>query len=288
MKLRCKKSGFTLVEILTVLGIMALLTGVLVATGTVVSRVVREAKQRAQLVSIEQGLLSFRGDYGDYPRSDYSMSPTGYCGAMKLAEALLGWDLLGFHPQTNWDAAGTAYGPPTPSLQNLDVRSKPYLERGTESVFRVGNISGEPGLFNVFTPLAPGRFVICDSFGVRRIMVGGKSVKAGAPILYYKANPSSKTITGVFPDQRIYNVLDNERLVNLGSLTIDGRPGAPHPLGGNIENLYKFDYEGGVKDPKATAASGIDWPYRPDSYILISAGADGLYGTSDDITNFGN
>ena len=43
-------------------------------------------------------------------------------------------------------------------------------------------------------------------------------------------------------------------------------------------------------DPKAKAASGgiINWPYRPDSYILISAGADGLYGTGDDITNFGN
>jgi len=38
-------------------------------------------------------------------------------------------------------------------------------------------------------------------------------------------------------------------------------------------------------DPKASA-SGIVWPYRPDSYILISAGADGYYGTADDITNF--
>jgi hypothetical protein len=29
------------------------------------------------------------------------------------------------------------------------------------------------------------------------------------------------------------------------------------------------------------------WPYRSDSYLLISAGADGLYGTDDDIRNFG-
>ena len=27
-------------------------------------------------------------------------------------------------------------------------------------------------------------------------------------------------------------------------------------------------------------------PYRADSYILISAGYDGLYGTRDDICNF--
>jgi hypothetical protein len=27
-------------------------------------------------------------------------------------------------------------------------------------------------------------------------------------------------------------------------------------------------------------------PYRRDSYILISAGYDGLYGTADDVLNF--
>jgi hypothetical protein len=29
-----------------------------------------------------------------------------------------------------------------------------------------------------------------------------------------------------------------------------------------------------------------EWPVNADSYVLISAGADGLYGTADDITNF--
>ena len=40
-----------------------------------------------------------------------------------------------------------------------------------------------------------------------------------------------------------------------------------------------------IRDPKIMATP---WPYRPDSYILISAGADGEYGTGDDITNLGN
>ncbi len=53
-----------------------------------------------------------------------------------------------------------------------------------------------------------------------------------------------------------------------------------HPL---EQTADFYDY---ITDPKATGASGRDWPYRADSYILISAGADGLYGTSDDITNF--
>jgi hypothetical protein len=32
---------------------------------------------------------------------------------------------------------------------------------------------------------------------------------------------------------------------------------------------------------------GGDRPYREDSYILMSAGFDGLYGTADDVFNFG-
>ena len=50
----------------------------------------------------------------------------------------------------------------------------------------------------------------------------------------------------------------------------------------NATNRFEFFYNY-ITDPKVAA---IPWPYRPDSYILISAGADGLYGTSDDICNF--
>jgi hypothetical protein len=46
-------------------------------------------------------------------------------------------------------------------------------------------------------------------------------------------------------------------------------------------------YNESIMDPKVSTIRRA-WPYRPDSYILISAGADGLYGTNDDICNFGN
>ncbi len=46
----------------------------------------------------------------------------------------------------------------------------------------------------------------------------------------------------------------------------------------DYEKFYEF-----IRDKKLETR---DWPYRPDSYILISAGADGVYGTADDITNF--
>ena len=83
-------------------------------------------------------------------------------------------------------------------------------------------------------------------------------------------------------EERIYDFFDNQSIVRLGRMN-DGKE---HPFFTDAE--FYFYSESGILDPRAMAASGIDWPYRPDSYILISAGADGLYGTNDDITNFGN
>jgi hypothetical protein len=48
--------------------------------------------------------------------------------------------------------------------------------------------------------------------------------------------------------------------------------------------MHPLDFYSYIRDPKVLARA---WPYRPDSYILISAGPDGLYGTNDDIRNFG-
>jgi hypothetical protein len=135
--------------------------------------------------------------------------------------------------------------------------------------------------------------VICDVFGRKSVAVGGNLVKAGTPVLYYRANTLSKTITPpAAPDQRIYNVLDNYALIALGRPT-DGRP---HPLYGppdprpspwdrepQYENFYRY-----IRDTKFLAPPAMkQWPYRAESYILISAGVDGFYGTPDDIRNFG-
>lgn len=293
-------SGFTLIELLITLAIIATLVGILVPTLSVVRKAAKEVKQRAQLTTIEMALVAFKNDYGDYPPSDqfsHHTNNTDYCGAQKLAEALLGWDLLGFHPKSDWRADGydglTPSGPLTydPAKfrgdATLHERKGPYLELATANAFRLGE------LFDTIptTPLDLNRFVICDAFGRKAVKVGTKTVKAGTPVLYYRANTSSKTIIPpALLAERIYNVLDNYDLIALGT---DGKShplnGPPNPLPSpwDSESLYENFYRY-IRDPTATGASLIHWPYRPDSYILISAGADGLYGTEDDIRNFGD
>jgi len=292
MIVKRKKLAFTLVELLAVLAIITILVALLIPALTVVRNMAKETQQKGQFATIEMGLTAFKNDYGDYPPSDWQGSPpeTDYSGAQMLAEALVGWDLLGFHPKSKWDSTGSEYDPPTPNEDNRKERVGPYLELATTNAFRLSNSPVEPGLFGFDTaPLAEDTFVLCDVFAVRRITLpsSGNIVKAGTPILYYKADPSKKNLDNALYDERIYNAYDNFAHISLGSLTVDGKRGKDHPLGlgaDPLENLYKFDYEGGIRDSKVE--DPIRWPHRPDSYILISAGVDGLYGTSDDIRNF--
>ena len=280
--MRRKRTGFTVVELLAALGIIALMVGLLIPALSMVRNTARETKQKAQFTTISLALTAFKNDYGDYPRSDWPLPPapgSDYCGSQKLTEALVGWDLLGFHPKSDFRSHGRnddgefIYDANNPVF--FGQRRGPYLELATFDAFRLGNISiRNPGLFFDTRPLAPNTFVICDVFGAQKVMLSnGKTVRAGAPILYYRANTSGKTI------REIYNALDNDALINIKQ-TMDGKI---HPLA-DTRNQYQYFYDY-IRDPKISARP---WPYRPDSYILISAGADGLYGTSDDIRNFGN
>ena len=294
-----KKLGFTMVEILTVVGIIAILVAVLIPTLTMVRRIAKETQQKAQLTAIDLALIAFKADYGDYPPSGWREPPDfkiDYCGAQKLAEALLGWDLLGFHPDSEWQADGTTKSgsdeiyhenlDPTNNpddRKNLDERRGPYLDVVTANAFRLGKTAEHDGLFYAPAPLKEDTLVICDVFGTKKIILaGGKTVRAGAPILYYRANTSSKSIEDPYMEKRIYNGYDNQILINL---VIDEKNLTPEQRNNtlaNATNRFKFFYNY-IRDPKVAA---IPWPYRPDSYILILAGADGLYGTSDDICNF--
>jgi len=275
-----KRTGFTIVELLAALGIMALMVGILIPALSVVRNKAKETKQRVQFTTINLALTAFKDDYGDYPPSDWTpVQFTGdYCGAQKLAEALLGWDLLGFHPKSDFrshgrnDSGEYIYDVNNPVY--FDQRKGPYLDLATTNAFRLGNSAFYPGLYNNTAPLNPNTFVLCDVFGKNKVTFPtGKTSKAGAPILYFRANAHGKTI------HEIYNVRDNDAIVNIKQ-NVDGKK---HPLaetGGQYQNFYSY-----IMDPKISARP---WPYRPDSYILISAGADGLYGTGDDICNFGN
>jgi len=306
---KAKRSGLTLVEILVVVGVIAILTGMLLPAISMVRKTAREAKQRVQFTAIDLALATFKNDHGDYPPSDHytwledTQQAENSSGAQKLAEALLGWDLLGFHPDSGWradgmnrwpyrvgtttHAAGTYFLYDRTVEYDMNKRRSRYLDIDTANAVRLGVSGTHDGLFNLGAPLASaaGTFVLGDAFGKGRevVLPDGTRKRAGLPVLYYRANPSGKT------REDVYDFRNNDYLIytkEQADLTQRGTPPVRatgqhwNPLAGAAATFYDH-----ITDWRAsTAAFGV--PHKPDSYILISAGNDGLYGTDDDICNF--
>jgi hypothetical protein len=232
--------------------------------------------QKAQFNAIQVGIEFFNNENNGYPPSD-ALDPAGqpYCGAMKLSEAMMGRDLLGFHPDSvfradGMDATNTKrIYPISPTTENVKARLDLFLQYETANAYRLLDIygSGKTSHFN------ENHFVLSDVYW-REMETGNRT---GMPILYYKANTANTEHDVNNPDnpKNIFNYKDNHTLVGLG---VPWNPKKQHPLFINPKIFYMM-----TRDWKENI---ISRPNRSDSYILISAGFDGLYGTKDDICNF--
>lgn len=287
-----KKTAFTIIELLTVMSIIIILIGLLVPSLNMVKRYAKEVRQKAQFHSIDSAIELFSSNSGwdGYPPSEaQDGADADYCGAMKLCEAMVGQDLIGFHPNSRFRADCTTDGtnllydnPPVGAVlypntaDNLKARKGPYLQTDSANAYRLGQLYGAANT----SPFDKDLFVLCDVYNRVKNQETGKGV--GMPILYYKANtlntihdPCGTLPTETVNSGYIYNYTDNDKLV---ALPPPWDTTLTHPL-----SVGRKFYES-TKDERISIEDGR--PYRPDSYILISAGFDGIYGTGDDVFNF--
>ncbi len=138
------------------------------------------------------------------------------------------------------------------------------------------------------------------------------------PVLYFRANRNAQfmvtrqdpmnggegVVAGVYAPNGIYNLADNALIVRPGGTGSPTNLSPPDLGAGRNHPLLNIDTSGTrgtyppppgtfdhtVWDPniRPTTSAGITVarPHRADSFILLSAGPDGLYGTADDIGNF--
>ena len=109
MKPRAQKTGFTIIELLTVMSIIVVLIGILVPSMNAIRRYSKVVLQKSQFHDISKGLETFSADFPltGYPDSSaVDLDGESYCGAMKLCEAMVGQDGLGFHPDSIFDDEG--------------------------------------------------------------------------------------------------------------------------------------------------------------------------------------
>lgn len=287
-----REAAFTIVELLTVMSIIVILIGLLVPALNKVRQYAYDVKQQAQFHSIDAAIELFNSEFDDYPPSD-ALDPDGapYCGSMKLCEAMMGRDLMGFHPESTFRSSGLSslgtnlYPPSSAGItytNSLSARKGPYLPLENANAFQLLDLYEDTG------PFAGENFVLCDVF--RRVTHIQSGQKVGMPILYYKANTANTQHDIDNPDnpQNIYDYRDNQSLVMLGKPFDPPPNGQMHRLARDTTNPtpgYRF-YMNTTNDKVLATVRATVRPYRVDTYILISAGYDGEYGTPDDICNF--
>jgi hypothetical protein len=158
-------------------------------------------------------------------------------------------------------------------------RRKEYLEPRDIQIVSLENL-----YIGNTSPFDANCVVLCDVFLTARHRSTQKMI--GMPILYYKADVTKllhdRNSTPFAPGQcpNIYNYWDNHELLGLGLPT---NSTFVHPLFQSQSDPQGKEFYKVLWD-KDTAA--ISRPYRKDSYVLISAGWDGAYGTQDDVYNF--
>jgi type II secretory pathway pseudopilin PulG len=289
MKTKHKKAAFTIVELLTVMSIIIILISLLVPALNGVKRFSRVVLQKNQFRNIGSGLQVYESDFQEYPDSSATDADQAkYCGAMKLAEVMAGQDGLGFNLNSRLtingqDSAGNNLYPAPGSipqaayLDNLRSR-KEYLEPKYVQICALTDLYGTGAV----APFSKPGVLLCDVFNSVRSKNTGKRI--GMPILYYRADTSkmSHDVNNPTNADNIYNYLDNQDFLKMG---LPWQTATKPPLCGGI---------GGTSTPEGQMfyentldqKSPFPRPYNKDSYLLISAGWDGIYGTKDDVYNF--
>ena len=269
--------AFTLIELLVVVGIIALLVGIMVPAVQNAMNIATDGVVKTQFHAIGVGAEMFKQDSlagrGQYPDSLYDSPATvpveEIPGYVALGIQLVGRDRRGYDVADLYD--GT----------NAEIRREPYIKLETTDIV---DISGSSNAYEMEPVL------LC---------------KWGQPILYFRAAPGSTVrdeIVSIYEprdnlddlasisqaDQEnywaVYHTSANDLLLDSSNASVINPPGGNYDYGtGNYGNFYNS-----IINPQMPLDSGSESPspYNVDGFILISAGKDERFGTSDDVTNF--
>ena len=266
-------SGFTLIELMVVMLIISLLASILVPAVNQARTAAKVAQSKALVFNLESALHMFKSDEmlgNEFPPSRWlpsdfvtadddpyssGKSYTAY-GAQTLVWAVVGAGLTGTHPFEE-GRLQELYDP----AENHLARG-PFMDASKLAVHKVEDAECElADKLSSVTTNSPAP-VILDSFGM--------------PVLYWRPDRS----TG--PGDPIHDRLpqeNNEAFAGSSSL----------PLANNSEIYDPNKFDDFFMDERANDMMPGNPPNRPhnyDSFVLLSAGADRIYGTADDVANF--
>ena len=309
------RRGFTLVELLTAIAIIALLIGLLVPAVAKARDLARKVHTQSLLSALGKGCEMFQNETGQYPRSSGGnpFEAANYpakqppavplSGAQWLMLQLVGADFQGYVKVTGTPTAQdwlNWYNPQwvPPQGQTAPPRLSRYVDVS-------GKIAKSPEVYakeqGLTLPDALKLGTQGDTYWPNNRLPFAVDA-FGYPVLYYVANEQAKLpfadwSAGFNPGR--YDQKDNAPITGFGAAQpgFELGGGKPHPMAtlgwsssapnnqpdplasfaGKVYDRGLFEMRGG---------GGKVWPYRPDTFLLVSPNRDGLYGTTDDVTNF--
>jgi len=296
--------GFTLIELLTSVAIIAILIAVLVPS---IARARIEAKRtatRGLLRSIASGAEMFRNETNKYPESRRGLyyrtqgDPDGPAmnGAMKIARALMGREAYlsgptgSVHPEKLRESTNPVadfYSNPDPQqrmgafMENA-APDRDFVELNVAN-WKVQGVPLPPQPPAVNLPRSPppgspepAPMVFIDTFRF--------------PILYFRSEGRGDRMaqdvrggqTGYYYKEDNLEML-NWQFTGPHPMATFGDPVNPHTIQGSFCDAVHV--HSGADASGTQVMKERRKPKNADSFLLISAGPDGLYGTPDDVTN---
>lgn len=272
------KKAFTLVELLTVIAIIGLLAAITMPALGLAKKKARETACKSTIIAMEQSLEQFKTDQGFYPASSASLAGSAgtgeydkndvegvagawNAGAHKLAEALIGYDMIGYEKNHDyWNRVGANY-----ILTNATTR-KSYMATDNLNITTLDVVATNksitvPGTNNTWKNK---NYVITDNL----------KADASLPFLYYKAN------TRAVLTYEFFKRSDNEGITSL----LSGFTGDPDDVSNDTVTNFNF-YVWDKRTGSGVFNNVASRPFKKDSFLIISAGFDQIYGTADDIAN---
>lgn len=288
-----RRRAFTLTELMISIAIIAILIAILVPAVSKVRTRAQAAATAAQIAALQSAIEAYNQTFRAYPgplsNDDIirGVSIQNVNGTITMSENLVLGLLGGLRGTGNvffFDDARNAVGPMSLN-PNSPKRYPAFYSQSAGQLYTANtNFKDASGMSAKDSNIPE----FLDRFTADPLPLLYLRARVGAPDVISDGEQPQKQYDvrqyrGYVGDSASSPLVLGGKMQGSGSTGLynRGAPNAPfNPKGPN--NAYPY-----FRNP-SLSAGGTPTPYGKDAFILISAGPDRIYGTSDDITTFGN